>query len=66
LGNSEWFNAFEERAKLPVTNRLPKQQRCRLVQGQLERHTYIINEQLGWTISLERATGSKRQEKSPG
>jgi hypothetical protein len=52
LGNNEWFNAFEEKAKLPVTSRLPKQQRCELIQGQLERRTYVINEQLGWTISL--------------
>ncbi len=52
LGDSEWFNAFEEKAKLPVTNRLPKQKRCELIQGELERRTYIINEQLGWTISL--------------
>ena len=52
LGNNEWFNAFEEKAKLPVTSRLPKQQRCELIQGQLERRTYFINEQIGWTISL--------------
>lgn len=46
------FNAFEDKAKLPVTNRLPKQERCRLIQGQLEHRTYIINEQLDWTLSL--------------
>jgi hypothetical protein len=52
VGNSEWFNAFEEKATLPVTDRLPKQQRCQQIQMQLERRTYVINEQLGWTISL--------------
>jgi hypothetical protein len=52
LGNSEWVNAFEEKAKLLVTNGLPKQQRCQLIQGQLERRTYVINEQLGWTFLL--------------
>ncbi|WP_244827637.1 MULTISPECIES: hypothetical protein [unclassified Caballeronia] len=52
MGNSEWFDAFEEKAKLPVTNRLPKQQRCQLIQDQLARRSYIINEQLGWAISL--------------
>ncbi|HEX7909909.1 MAG TPA: hypothetical protein VF534_17710 [Paraburkholderia sp.] len=52
MGNREWFNAFEEKAKLPVTSHLSRQQRCQLIQGQLERRTYIINEQLGWTISL--------------
>lgn len=52
VGDSEWFNAFEEKAKLPVTNRLPKQERCQLIQGRLEHRTYIINEQLDWTLSL--------------
>jgi len=52
LGNSKWFNAFEEKAKLRVTSRLPKQQRCELIQGQLERRIFVINEKLGWTISV--------------
>lgn len=52
LGSSEWFNAFEEKAKLPVTDRLPEQQRCQSIQGQLERHTYVINQQLGLAFSL--------------
>jgi hypothetical protein len=51
-GSNEWFNAFEAKAKLPVTSGLPEPQRCQLIQGQLERQTYIINRQLGWGISL--------------
>jgi hypothetical protein len=51
-GSSEWFNAFEAKAKLPVTSLLPEPQRCQLIQGRLEHHTYIINRQLGLAISL--------------
>ncbi len=51
-GSSEWFNAFEAKAKLPVTSRLPEPQRCQLIQGRLKHHTYIVNRQLGWAISL--------------
>lgn len=51
-GSNEWFNAFEAKAKLPVTSRLPELQRCQLIQSQLEHHTYIINRPLGLAISL--------------
>lgn len=51
-GSSEWFNALEAKAKLPVTSRLPQPQRCQLIQRGLEHHTYVINRQLGWVISL--------------
>ncbi|MEM5328303.1 hypothetical protein VSR34_17165 [Paraburkholderia sp. JHI2823] len=51
-GSSEWFNAFEAKARLQVTSQLPVQQRCQVIQGQLEHRTYIINRQLGWAISL--------------
>jgi hypothetical protein len=51
-GSSEWFNAFEAKAKLPVTSQLPEQQRCRLIQEQLEHRTYVINRELSLTISL--------------
>lgn len=51
-GSSEWFNVFEAKAKLPATSQLPDLQRCQLIQGQLEHHTYVINRKLGWAISL--------------
>jgi len=52
LGSGEWLGAVEAKAKLPVRNLLPEQQRCQLIQGQLERHAYIINQELGLAISL--------------
>lgn len=51
-GSSEWFNAFEAKARLSATSQLPEQQRCRLIQAQLEHRTYVINRELGWAISL--------------
>ena len=52
LGSREWYNAFEEKARLPVTDTLPDQQRCGLIQRRLEHRTYLINRQLGLAISL--------------
>jgi hypothetical protein len=52
LGSSEWFNAFEAKAKLSGSNRLPELQRCQSIQEQLEHHIYIINQPLGLVISL--------------
>lgn len=52
LGSREWLNAFEAKAKLPKSSRLPDQQRCQLIQGKLEHHTYIINEQIGLVLSF--------------
>jgi hypothetical protein len=37
---------------LPVTDTLPDQQRCGLIQRRLEHRTYLINRQLGLAISL--------------
>jgi hypothetical protein len=52
LGSREWLNAFEAKVKLPKSSRLPGQQRCQLIQGQLEHRTYIINQQLDLMISF--------------
>ena len=52
LGSGEWLGAAEARAKMPVKNLLPEEQRCQLIQGQLKHHIYIINRELGLVISL--------------
>jgi hypothetical protein len=52
LGSNEWFDAFEAKAKLSDSSQLPDQRRCQLIQGKLEHRTYIINQQLGLTISF--------------
>ncbi|HEY4801595.1 MAG TPA: hypothetical protein VIH96_03150 [Paraburkholderia sp.] len=51
-GSSEWLNAFEAKARLRATSQLPERQRCRVIQGQLEHRTYVINRRLGLAISL--------------
>jgi hypothetical protein len=52
IGSSEWLGSIEEKAGLPVNENLPDEQRCQLIQNQLARHTYIVNQQLGWALSL--------------
>jgi hypothetical protein len=52
LGSSEWLGSVEEKAGLQVEEHLPDEQRCQLIQNQLEHHRYIVNQQLGWAFSL--------------
>jgi len=52
LGSREWLGSVEEKAGLPVKEHLPDAQRCQLIQNQIVHHTYVINQQLGWTLSL--------------
>lgn len=52
VGSSEWFNAFEARARLPATSGLPKAQRCQVIQTRIAHRLYLINAQLGWALSL--------------
>ena len=52
LGSGEWLNSVEEKAKLPVHADLPDAKRCELIQQQLERHTFIINQPLGINLSF--------------
>jgi hypothetical protein len=51
-GSSEWLGSIERQIGLPVGEHTLNSQRCQLIQAQLEHHTYIINQQLGWAISL--------------
>lgn len=51
-GSSEWLGSVERKIGLPVKNQDSDSQRCQLIQNQLERHTYIINQQLDWIISF--------------
>ncbi|HEX7911721.1 MAG TPA: hypothetical protein VF534_27020 [Paraburkholderia sp.] len=51
-GSGEWLGSVERKAKLPVRADLADAQRCGLIQQQLERHTFIINQPLGITISF--------------
>ena len=51
-GSGEWLDSVETKAKLPVRADLADAQRCGLIQQQLERHTFIINQSLGVTISF--------------
>jgi hypothetical protein len=52
LGSTEWLNAFETKARLPVTDKLSTHERCYQIQKQLESHTYLFNRQLDLTISI--------------
>lgn len=52
LGSSEWLGSVEGAAKLPIEEKISDSERCRLIQGQLERHIFIINQRLGLTLLL--------------
>lgn len=52
FGSSEWLGSVEDKAGLPFNGRLPDEQRCQLIQNRLEHRTYVINQQLGWALSL--------------
>lgn len=51
-GDSEWFYAFEQKAKLPDGDGLPKQLRCQRIQDQLRHRTYVINQPLELSFSF--------------
>jgi len=52
LGSSEWLGGIEQAAKLPIKQHLSDNERCHLIQSQLEHHIFIINQQLGVTLLL--------------
>ncbi|NML35250.1 hypothetical protein [Paraburkholderia antibiotica] len=52
-GDAEWFNAFERQAKLPDSHDLSSNsQRCQLIQSELARRIYIVNQNLGFITSF--------------
>lgn len=51
-GSREWFNVFERRTGLPVTDNLTPLQRCRLIQQRLESRRFVVNDPLGIAVSF--------------
>ncbi|WP_153074753.1 hypothetical protein [Paraburkholderia bonniea] len=52
IGESEWVDAIARHAKMQLDENLPLAQRCQLIQNQFEKHTYVINQKLGFVLAM--------------